>query len=110
LEQVEMEQLVVPLMVLILYLVLQHLSQPKVEELVVEKIVVVTQLLLAALEVEAVMTAQLNLAVLLLLIMVVREQDSLVERVTTPQVVAVEELVPLVEKEVRQEWVHVYYH
>lgn len=88
-----------PLLVLILYLVLQHLSQPKVEELVVDLIVRPTQELLVALEAVVVMMVQLITAVLLLLIMVVLEQDFQVVEVTTPQVVAVEELEALVEKE-----------
>jgi hypothetical protein len=45
------------------------------------------------------MMVQLITAVLLLLIMVVLEQDFQVVEVTTPQVVAVEELEALVEKE-----------
>ena len=64
-----------------------------------EKTMLVTQLPLVALEVEAVMMVQQHQAALLLLILVVQDLDSLVEKVTTPQVVAVEELEALVERE-----------
>jgi hypothetical protein len=95
----QLQQQFQALMVLILYLVQQHLLLLKAVVVLVVQTLVHTKVKVVALEAEAVMMVLQLLAELLQQIMDVLELDFLVVLVTTLQVVAVEVLEAAVEKE-----------